>query len=94
MTIHMNSNYDINDVKTGVMEILREGVVTVTFTKNDGSERTMRCTLAENKIPAEKLPKGTGKAENADVQAVFDVENDGWRSFRWDSVKSFSFTLE
>jgi hypothetical protein len=24
---------------------------------------------------------------------VFDVEKDEWRSFRWDSIKHFSFSI-
>jgi hypothetical protein len=71
--------------------VLRDGKVEITFVKKDGSERKMFCTLSENKIPKEKMPKGTGKAKNDDVLAVFDLENDGWRSFRWDSIKTIYF---
>jgi hypothetical protein len=42
-------------------------------------------------IPGEKAPKGTGKSKSDDVLAVFDIENDGWRSFRWDSIKTIQF---
>jgi hypothetical protein len=28
-----------------------------------------------------------------DALAVFDIEKNDWRSFRWDSVKSIKFTL-
>ena len=31
--------------------------VLITFTKKDGSERVMRCTLSESRIPAEFAPK-------------------------------------
>jgi hypothetical protein len=24
---------------------------------------------------------------------VFDIENDGWRSFRWDSIRQINFTI-
>lgn len=65
---------------------LREGVVLVTFKKKDGTKRKMRCTLAENEIPAEKMPKGSGKSKSGDALAVFDVENQEWRSFRFDSI--------
>ena len=61
--------------------------VLVTFTKKDGSERVMRCTLSESRIPAEFAPKSeTTAKKNDEVQAVYDVEANGWRSFRWDSV--------
>jgi hypothetical protein len=53
----------------------------------------MQATLLETKIPSEKLPKGNTKAQSDEVLPVFDVENDGWRSFRWDSIKQINFTL-
>lgn len=73
--------------------LLREGIVTVEFIKKDGSARTMKCTLSENKIPAENAPKGSGKAQNDEALAVFDVEANGWRSFRYDSLTRIQFDL-
>ena len=67
--------------------LLRETTVDITFTKKDGSERKMKCTLSENKIPSEKVPKGESKAKNDDALPVFDLEKESWRSFRWDSIK-------
>ena len=71
------------------VELLHEGIATVKFTKTDGTEREMRCTLMENQIPGEKAPKNSTRKQNSDVLAVFDVEKQGWRSFRWDSIKEF-----
>lgn len=73
--------------------ILKDGVVTVTFTKKDGSERTMKCTLKEDLIPSDKTPKGSGKTQSKQTMAVFDVEADGWRSFRLDSVQGLDIKL-
>jgi hypothetical protein len=73
--------------------VLRSEKVKITFTKKDGTEREMLCTLANDKIPSEHAPKNTGKTQSDDAIAVFDLENDGWRSFRWDSVKKIEFTL-
>lgn len=81
------------DEKNFVKSVLRDGKVTIEFVKKDGSLRKMLCTLSESKIPSEKLPKNTGKAQNDEVLAVFDVENDGWRSFRWDSVSKIQFDI-
>jgi len=67
--------------------------VTVTFTKQDGTDRTMRCTLVESHIPTDKLPKGTGIAHTEDVQRVFDVDLQAWRSFKWASVKNVKFDI-
>jgi uncharacterized phage-like protein YoqJ len=79
--------------KNWLKSILRDLDVTIEFVKKDGSLRKMICTLSESKIPIEKTPKNTGKAKTDDVLAVFDVENDGWRSFRWDSIKKIEFKL-
>ena len=62
------------------------GDVQVTFTKKDGSERKMLCTLSESFIPPAKMPKGAGKAKSKEAIAVFDVEKKEWRSFRLDSI--------
>ena len=70
-------------------EILRENVCEVQFTKADGSLRTMRCTLMPDSLPPSKPAEGKPRAENLDVVPVWDVEAEGWRSFRIDSVKSF-----
>ena len=76
--------------------VLREGVVTITFTKKNGDERVMKCTLN-----AEQLPQIQKEAtEVSEVRqtsntslAVFDVETQGWRSFKWDSVKQVDIKL-
>ena len=70
----------------------------VTFTKKDGTERDMYCTLAESCIPADKYPK-SGVAETANSPSngsavrVFDTVTQGWRSFRWDSIKNVTFSI-
>ena len=79
--------------KDWLKTLLREQNVAIEFVKKDGSVRKMICTLSESKIPVEKSPKNVGKKQNDEVLAVFDVENDGWRSFRWDSIKKINFSL-
>lgn len=75
--------------RKSVISRLQKGVVGVTFTKKDGTERTMMCTLDVGVIPNEFAPKGEDKRVKSDeALAVFDVEKEGWRSFRWDSVKA------
>ena len=71
----------------------------VVFTKKDGTDREMFCTLAESKIPTEKQPKSqasdseTAGLGNESAVRVFDTEKQEWRSFRWDSVKEVRFDL-
>ena len=79
--------------KDWLISLLRSEIVEFTFIKKDGSERIMTCTLAEQKIPAENVPKGTDRAKSDEAVAVFDLENNGWRSFRWDSLTNINFTL-
>lgn len=66
----------------------------ITFTKGDGTSREMRCTLREQLIPHDKLPKGTGREPPDSTQRVFDVDKQEWRSFKWDSVTSIKFSLK
>lgn len=82
-----------NNSRNWLKGVLREGEAVIVFTKSDGTERTMKCTLSETKIPQEFAPKGANRAKNDETLAVFDLENQGWRSFRWDSVKSVNFSL-
>ena len=86
-------NFTTKKEKDWLRTLLHEGVVGITFIKKDGSERLMQCTLSESKIPSEFAPKGSEKAKSDEVLPVFDVENDGWRSFRWDSIKKIEFSL-
>lgn len=74
-----------------LIEALRTGELTVNFTKADGTARAMKCTLDENIVPKSTTVKAEGTVErkkSPDVLAVYDTENSGWRSFRWDSIKS------
>jgi len=71
---------------------LHQGICKVVFTKKNGDERIMHCTLQESMLPeqvdVEELIQK--KKPNPDVLAVWDVEAKGWRSFRWDTIKDFS----
>lgn len=62
--------------------------ITVTFTKKDGTERTMYCTRNMGVIPEDKQPKGSGKTKAAHLIVAFDLEKGEWRSFSEESVKS------
>jgi hypothetical protein len=75
--------------------LLHERAVTVVFTKKDGTDREMRCTLNENMIPfAESDATGDGtRKKSSEAQPVYDLDAKGWRSFRWDSIKAVNFSL-
>lgn len=78
-------------IRGKMIESLQEGTNVVTFTKVNGEQRVMTCTLDSNLIPdpieikADKSPK----APNEEVLPVWDVNANGWRAFRIDSVISF-----
>ena len=73
---------------------LKYGPVTVDFLKKDGTMRTMKCTLQESAIPTyEKKTERVRTTSTDDAISVVDLEKNEWRSFRYDSVKSVSFTL-
>ena len=73
---------------------LKNNVCIVVFEKKDGTERSMKCTLQEGVIPEatkeDPLSQKKIRSLNEEVIPVWDTEKKGWRSFRIDSVKSFS----
>ena len=75
--------------KDALKQQLKEGVKTITFIKADGSQRILRCTLQESALPQVDASKvTTTKKQNEDALAVWDLDNAGWRSFRFDSITS------
>lgn len=67
---------------------LQAGPCKIQFVKKDGTVRTMLATLEESTLPP-STSTGT-RASSPAVLPVFDVEADGWRSFRLDSLISFN----
>ena len=85
-------NVNLDLLKENLLEKLRTDAANVKFTKADGTERTMRCTLVESKIPADKRPKSTEAQTSSTVGSavrVFDLDKGEWRSFRLMSVISY-----
>ena len=88
--------------RTDVVEILYNDVATVTFTKADGSERVMECTLLADVLnkrfetaEEDELHKIIGEEKSGrDVVVVYDIPTAEWRSFRMDSVKSISIPTQ
>ena len=91
----MNNEEELKALKNWLNGMLKIERVTVTFTKQDGSERTMKCTTNPMFISA-RLNKDVdleNKTLNEDVCTVFDLEINDWRSFRYQSVKRIEFEL-
>lgn len=73
--------------------MLRHNTVTVTFTKSDGAERVMRCTLQSQYLPSVSLAEGKTRKTNDNTLSVWDLEVSAWRSFRLRSVSSVKLIL-
>jgi hypothetical protein len=72
-------------------DLLVKNKATVTFTKVDGTLRTMVCTLLPEHLPEEVVVENkVARKYSDDVLRVWDLENNAWRSFRLDSIKSIS----
>ena len=84
--------------KDELVEKLLVEEVTITFTKADGTDRTMLCTKQFSKIPQEFHPKTdkvvkldeSGNVIETDLISVWDLEKKGWRSFNFSKVKSIA----
>lgn len=75
-----------------IKNALQSSELNVVFIKKDGSERSMRCTLKPELLPAQTdLEEAVQKkTPNPDVLKVWDLEKEAWRSFRFDSIIGFS----
>lgn len=74
---------------------LKTMTATVTFEKADGSTRVMNCTLMPQYLPSAKPldenVKHLPRKENDNVLAVWDLDNQGWRSFNIDSIINIEY---
>jgi hypothetical protein len=75
------------------MLAVSEGVVT--FTKSDGTERVMKCTLVPDQLPKVEIKEDAKpRKESTTSMRVFDLEKKEWRSFTIKKVKQVNFTIE
>lgn len=75
--------------KTELKENLSKSIAKVVFNKSDGSTRIMNCTLMANYLPmviSEEKVAHVPRKQNDEVLAVWDLDNQGWRSFNINSV--------
>lgn len=93
MQTAFKSEQEFEQFKEWTYGILRDAKaenLRIVFTKKDGTERTMRCTLVESQIPSDKLPKTQSEESDSPTARsavrVYDLDKGEWRSFRWDSV--------
>jgi hypothetical protein len=95
-------------IRDWIRSLLQKSTITVTFTKADGTNREMLCTLNWDVIPTDKAPKETPttpidgivkeskqrKQPDPHSLRVFDVAKQEWRSFRFDRVLKITSELK
>jgi len=92
-------------IREWVRGLLQNSEVTVTFTKADGTDRDMLCTLDGSRIPVSpakpqsvdgivresRRPK---KEPDPHSIRVFDLEKQEWRSFRFERLRKVTAVLD
>jgi hypothetical protein len=88
---------DWNKLTEWLNGVLKQTPVTITFTKKDGTERVMKCTLDPELLPKVEPKQITEdkkpRKESTTSMRVFDLEKNEWRSFTIKSIKNISATL-
>jgi len=81
--------------KSDVIESFKNGVVTIEFTKVNGEYRKMEATLNSDILPEvvrEIEEKVAPRKKTEDALSVWDINAEGWRSFRWDKLQTVNGT--
>lgn len=87
----------VNELKNRIIEC-GNNIAIVTFTKKDGSERVMKCSLnfelLEKRSDETEYVRPTKEpafdAESRGMVRVWDVENKGWRTITAKTVSDIS----
>lgn len=80
--------------KTLLPELLKNNVATVTFTKKDGTERVMKCTLKPDMLPPQVVNEDKPAKQKSETSiAVYDLEINAWRSISYDTVNSIDLEV-
>jgi hypothetical protein len=96
-------------IREWIKGLLQNSEISITFTKADGTDRDMLCTLDHSRIPVSVAkPVSTTAPVDGIVREsrkpkkepdphsirVFDLEKQEWRSFRFDRLKRVTATLD
>lgn len=85
---------DWSKFTTWLKGMLKVSDAKVTFTKKDGTERVMHCTLDPKQLPEQPLTENKKERKvSTDTMAVYDIESKGWRSFTIKNVKRVEFSI-
>ena len=76
--------------RQGILDALSEGVVHLQFKKVNGELRNMVATRNFDRIPEDQHPKTEDKREkNETIVVLYDLEVNGWRSFRVENLVEY-----
>lgn len=82
-----NPDFDIQERHRDIQKLLWEHQCEVTFTKVDGSVRTMPCTLMASALPARDASKlHETRLYKPETLSVWCLDKSEWRSFRTANV--------
>lgn len=90
-----NQNMTVNELKNAIAKL---NVATVTFTKKNGEERVMRCSINWDELLANSDKTGYSKptreaafdAEANDMLRVWDLDERGWRIINANTVSNIA----
>lgn len=77
-----------------LLNLLKNNLVEITFTKVNGELRTMPCTLVADRLPAYKVLEGKERKRNTESISVWCTDRNEWRSFRVDNVTNVSVLVK
>ena len=91
----MNAFDNSPEGRDWVLSMLRENVISVAFTKKNGEERIMQCTLNPKHFAQDKYRSDLTEDTKLDRTncTVWDINAQGWRSFIWTNIKHIDITL-
>lgn len=104
----MKTNFEAPDIPTEIDDKLEKKIhswlkgvlvtteATITFTKVDGTERVMKCTLEADKLPpvvVKEDAKPRKQSDSTKALRVFDLEVKEWRSFTIKNIKRIELTI-
>ena len=85
-------SFSLDKSKESLQNLLRSFVATITFTKKDGTERVMKCTLKQDiAIPHERKTDRV-KEPKEDMLPVWDLDQGAWRTITVPNILSVEIT--
>lgn len=87
---------ETEQTRTAIKDALHKGVCRVVFTKTNGEERIMLCTLREDFLPEREYDRFIAVSTShkpkrpVNVLSVWDIEVQDWRAFKVETVKEWN----